>query len=288
MTGFGRASSQVNDSCILTVEMKSVNHRFLDITLKMPKQFNSIEDKVKKLISQIVKRGRIDVFVNIEGEPLVDKTIYIDWDLLQQFVQSLEQIKEKFSLVDNVSLKEIITLGEGIEIRETPLIQTNIEDALIDTIEEAALQLDAMRKAEGKELANDLSKRLVDLTEIAASVKKIAPSVVEQYRKRIEKRVSEYVSGTIDENRILTEVAIFADKADITEELTRIHSHIQQFTLTLGSEEPIGRKLDFLVQELNREVNTIGSKANDGTIAKNVVEMKSIIEKLKEQVQNIE
>ncbi|MGM0873611.1 MAG: YicC/YloC family endoribonuclease [Bacillota bacterium] len=287
MTGFGRASGQV-DSCLLTVEMKSVNHRFLEITLKMPKQFMSIEDKMKKLISQSVSRGRIEVYVNQEGESLVDKDIYIDWDLLTQYVNSLHQMKEHFSLSDEVTLDHILALGEGIDIREKSVSSKDVEKELLHIVKSAAWQLSEMRKAEGEQLALDLKLRLEDLTKITVELEKTAPTVARQYRDRLEKRVSEFVTGKIDENRILTEVALFADKADISEELTRIQSHIHQFGETLQTSGTIGRKLDFLVQELNREANTIGSKANDGHIAKNVVELKSIIEKLKEQVQNIE
>lgn len=287
MTGFGRASGQV-DSCLLTVEMKSVNHRFLEITLKMPKQFMSIEDKMKKLISQSVSRGRIEVYVNLEGESLVDKDIHIDWDLLTQYVNSLHQMKERFSLKGEVTLDQILALGEGIDIREGSVSSEDVEKELLHLVKSAAWQLSEMRKAEGEQLALDLKQRLEDLTKITLELEKTAPTVVRQYRDRLEKRVSEFVSGKIDENRILTEVALFADKADISEELTRIQSHIHQFRETLQTSGTIGRKLDFLVQELNREANTIGSKANDGHIAINVVELKSIIEKLKEQVQNIE
>jgi uncharacterized protein (TIGR00255 family) len=287
MTGFGRASGQV-DSSLLTVEMKSVNHRFLEITLKMPKQFMSIEDKMKKLISQSVSRGRIEVYVNLEGESLVDKDIHIDWDLLTQYVNSLHQMKERFSLKGEVTLDQILALGEGIDIREGSVSSEDVEKELLHLVKSAAWQLSEMRKAEGEQLALDLKQRLEDLTKITVELDKTAPTVVRQYRERLEKRVSEFLSGKIDENRILTEVALFADKADISEELTRIQSHIHQFRETLQTSGAIGRKLDFLVQELNREANTIGSKANDGHIAINVVELKSIIEKLKEQVQNIE
>jgi uncharacterized protein (TIGR00255 family) len=287
MTGFGRASGQI-DSCLLTVEMKSVNHRFLDVSLKMPKQFMSSEDKIKKLISQSVSRGRIEIYVNLEGETLVDKSIHVDWDLLEQFVNSLQQIKERFSLKDEVTLNQILGLSQGIDIREESISSENVENKLLHIVDAALKQLVEMRKIEGDQLAVDLKQRLEDISIITVELEKLAPSVVEQYRERIEKRLAEYVSGKIDENRILTEVALFADKADISEELTRIHSHIQQFSETLKTSGPIGRKLDFLVQELNREANTIGSKANNGDIAKNVVEIKSIIEKLKEQVQNIE
>jgi uncharacterized protein (TIGR00255 family) len=287
MTGFGRASGQI-DSCLLTVEMKSVNHRFLDVSLKMPKQFMSIEDKLKKRISQSMSRGRIEVYVNLEGESLVDKSIQVDWDLLEQYVKSLHQIKERFSLKDEVTLEHILGLSQGIDIREESISSENVENNLLHIVDAAIKQLVEMRKFEGDQLTVDLKQRLGDINILTNELEKLAPSVVEQHRERIEKRLTEYVSGKIDDNRILTEVALFADKADISEELTRIHSHVHQFYETLKACGPIGRKLDFLVQELNREANTIGSKANNGDIAKNVVELKSIIEKLKEQVQNIE
>lgn len=287
MTGFGRASGQL-DSCLFTVEIKSVNHRFLDINLKIPKQFISIEDRLKKLISQSVNRGRVEVYINLEGEALVAKSIHIDWDLLAQYVDSLHQIKVRFSLKDEVTLNQILTFDEGIDIHEESISSDDLEKELIHIVESAVSKLSEMRKAEGEQLALDLKQRLADMKSIMVELEKTAPTVIEQYRERIEKRISEFISGKVDENRILTEVALFADKADISEELTRIHSHIHQFEETLHANEPIGRKLDFLVQELNREANTIGSKANDARIAKNVVELKSIIEKLKEQVQNIE
>jgi uncharacterized protein (TIGR00255 family) len=207
---------------------------------------------------------------------------------MTQYVNSLHQIKERFSLNDEVTLDQILAFGEGIDIREGSVSSEDVEKELLHLVKSAAWQLSEMRKAEGEQLALDLKQRLEDLTKITVELDKTAPTVVRQYRERLEKRVSEFLSGKIDENRILTEVALFADKADISEELTRIQSHIHQFRETLQTSGTIGRKLDFLVQELNREANTIGSKANDGHIAINVVELKSIIEKLKEQVQNIE
>lgn len=287
MTGFGRASKQI-ESCFFTVEMKSVNHRFLDINLKMPKQFMGIEDKIKKIISQTISRGRLEVYINFEGEFIANKTVKVDWDIVDQFIASLKEIKERYSIEDKISLENILSFNEGIEVTEQTLASEEFEIELVQLIDLALKQLINMRAIEGQQLVVDLKKRLKRLQAITIDLEKIAPDVVEQYRERIKKRVGEFVTGNIDENRILTEVALFADKADITEELTRIHSHIHQFEDTLLEHEPVGRKLDFLVQELNREANTIGSKANDGLIAKNVVELKSIIEKLKEQVQNIE
>jgi len=287
MTGFGRASEHIH-SCLFTVEMKSVNHRFLDIQLKMPKQLTNMEDKIKKLISKSISRGRIEVYLNIEGEFLTTKSIHVDWSLLDQYISSLQQIKKRFSLNDHLSLHHILALDGAIDIKEEAISSHTYENGILELVSEAVKELSTMRNVEGEQLVADLNQRLASLSQINHQLEKLAPIVVENYRERITKRVSEFVSGKIDENRILTEVALFADRADINEEITRIHSHIHQFIDTLTSNEPIGRKLDFLVQELNREANTIGSKANDSEIAKNVVELKSIIEKLKEQVQNIE
>jgi len=287
MTGYGRATGQV-DSISMTVEMKSVNHRFLDIAMKMPKQLIVYEDKMKKLINRFIRRGRVEVYINFEGDTFLDKSIQVDWDLVSEYIDSLNMMKKRYSLHDDVKLEHILSLKESIEIIEKPVINHSIESELLQILEEATRQLADMRKAEGDQLKLDLLNRLDLMKKLTIELEELAPNVIEQYRERIEKRISEFMQGKVDEQRILTEVAIFAEKADISEEITRIHSHIQQFADTIQIDEPIGRKLDFLVQELNREVNTIGSKANDQLIAKNVVELKSIIEKVKEQVQNIE
>lgn len=287
MTGFGRANGHIQ-SCLFTVEMKSVNHRFLDIQLKMPKQLMYMEDKIRKLISNSISRGRIEVYINVEGEVLTTKSIQVDWDLIDQYVSSLQQIKSRFSIDEQLSLQHILTLDGAIDVQKESVSSNALENGILELVNSAVKELSLMRKVEGELLAADLNQRLTMLSQINEQLEKLAPIVVGNYQERISNRVAEFISGKLDENRILTEVALFADKADIMEEITRIHSHIQQFRDSLTFSEPIGRKLDFLVQELNREANTIGSKANDSQIAKNVVELKSIIEKLKEQVQNIE
>ncbi|MCM3441156.1 YicC/YloC family endoribonuclease [Metabacillus halosaccharovorans] len=287
MTGFGRASGHIQ-SCLFTVEMKSVNHRFLDIQLKMPKQLMYMEDKIRKLISNSISRGRIEVYINVEGEVLTTKSIQVDWDLIDQYVSSLQQIKSRFSIDEQLSLQHILALDGAIDVQKESVSSNALENGILELVNSAVKELSLMRKVEGEHLAADLNQRLTMLSQINDQLEKFAPIVVGNYQERISNRVAEFISGKLDENRILTEVALFADKADIMEEITRIHSHIQQFRDSLTISEPIGRKLDFLVQELNREANTIGSKANDSEIAKNVVELKSIIEKLKEQVQNIE
>jgi uncharacterized protein (TIGR00255 family) len=287
MTGFGRGK-KANDRLTITVEMKSVNHRFCEVTVRMPRQLLMFEDKIKKVVLQYVKRGRVEVFVNVEGEGLTKKKLQVDWQLLGDYYQILQEANERFALQDRVTLSQLFSLEGVTEIVEEEAGNEEIEQLLIDATHEAALQLKGMREAEGRALINDIREQLSFITECAFKIQRFAPEVSEQYRERMVKRVGEFLQGTIDEARILTEVAIFAEKADINEELKRIHSHVEQFTAAIGSDAPIGRKLDFLVQELNREINTIGSKANDSRIALQVVEMKSALEKIKEQVQNIE
>jgi uncharacterized protein (TIGR00255 family) len=254
----------------------------------MPRQFNKIEDKIKKKLISSIHRGRIEVFVTIEGEGIMNRHVRVDWELLHQYVHSIEQIKQKYALEEGPSLRELLSSEEIIHFEERESGNEDLEKLVLEAVEEATKSVGQMRKIEGNALEKDIRTHLICIQDIVRELTKIAPAVVELYKDRLTKRIHEFVGGQIDEARILTEVAIFSDKSDINEELTRLNSHIKQFDHILSLSEPIGRKLDFLLQEMNREVNTIGSKANDSLIAKEVVEMKSILEKMKEQVQNIE
>lgn len=287
MTGFGR-SKQSNDSLSVSVEVKTVNHRFTEFNIRMPRQFNKIEDKIKKKLSTTIHRGRVEVFVTIEGEGMMDRKVLVDWDLLDQYVDSIEKIKQKYALEHGLSLQDLLMNEEIVHFAEADTGNEDLENLVLEAVEEAAVSLKEMREIEGKALEVDIRTQLKNLQEVVAKLNEIAPTVVQLYKERLTKRIQEFVDGGFDESRILTEVAIFADKADINEELTRLNSHMEQFDHILTLSEPIGRKLDFLLQEMNREANTIGSKGNDSHIAKEVVEMKSILEKMKEQVQNIE
>lgn len=286
MTGFGR-SQRESDDLLLTVEIKTVNHRFCEYHIRMPRQLLKIEDKIKKQLNAI-HRGRVEVFVTLGGSGAVHRKVNIDWLLLEEYYQYILKIKEKYMLQADVSIHDLLQREEWLQVEEVDSGNEELEKLVNLTVQEAASQLMAMRVAEGKELEADIRKQLLSLECTINEVKQYAPLVVKQYKERLAKRLNDYLSGALDEQRFITEVAIFADKADINEELTRLHSHIRQFEETLTESEPIGRKLDFLLQEMNREVNTIGSKANDSKIAKEVVEMKSLLEKVKEQVQNIE
>lgn len=287
MTGYGRGTIETEQFTVI-VEVKSVNHRFLEFSIRMPKTLLVMEDKIKKKISEEISRGRVEVYVTIEGAGQYEKKVVVDWPLLEEYMHSLKLIGEKYQLQDEISLKDILQCNDIITIEEKPTENDELAEALLNCLEIAIQQLKEMRIMEGEQLEKDLQEQLNVLKNKVEDMKEYAPLIVQQYANKLKKRMEELARGEIDESRLVNEVAIFADKIDINEEITRLLSHIEQFLQALQLNVPIGRKLDFLVQEMNREVNTIGSKGNDSQIAREVVEMKSILEKLKEQVQNIE
>ncbi|WP_366162887.1 YicC/YloC family endoribonuclease [Bacillus infantis] len=287
MTGYGR-SNKSTDGFSVNIELKTVNHRFSEHQLRMPRQMIRLEDKIKKVLASRIKRGRVELFASIEGEGAVSRKVNVDWDLLDEYYQYIMQIKERYHLSDGPSITDLVSREDMLSIQEEDAADGELEAIVIDAVEEAAERLISMRKAEGAELEKDIRVQLDKLQACLAQLKNLAPLVIKQYGDRLEKKMTEFLGEQIDQNRILAEVAVFSDKADINEEITRLDSHIGQFGSTLLLEEPVGRKLDFLLQEMNREANTIGSKANDSSIAREVVEMKSLLEKMKEQVQNIE
>jgi len=287
MTGYGRGFSE-SEKLRIQVEVRTVNHRFCEFQIRMPRQLQMLEEKIKKKLTTYIRRGRVEVFVTIEGEGLLHKKVEVDWNLVDQYMSSLDAITFKYQMHPNNLLQTISSLEGVFLIQEQQADTTDVEILLMQAVEKAGEQLKDMRIVEGLVLKNDIKSQLDKLLVLVESLKEYAPLIIEQYRTRLQQRMMEYTSGVVDETRLLNEVAIFTDKADINEELTRLNSHISQFGMIVEAEEAIGRKLDFLVQEMNREVNTIGSKANDAKIAMKVVEMKSLLEKIKEQVQNIE
>lgn len=289
MTGFGRSKKEL-DSFKVIVEMKSVNHRFCEISVRMPRQFLLFEEKIKKTVNQYIQRGRVDVFVTVEGEGYISRFLQVDWDLISQYEKAFVKTKDMYKLEGALSIDSLLHLPEVFTINENEDGVEELEAVILEVTNAAAIELHNMRKIEGMALKNDIAERLYIINEIVQNLKPYSVQVVEKYRERLEKKMKDFLDGKYeaDEGRILTEVAIFADKADINEELTRLDSHISQFFKIIDTEGSVGRKLDFLVQEMNREMNTIGSKANDVVISQKVVEMKSELEKIKEQVQNIE
>jgi len=287
MTGFGRSKAE-SERFSVNVEVKTVNHRFCEFHIRMPRQLLKTEEKIKKKLGEHIKRGRVEVFVTLEGEGIVSRSVHIDWPALDELVHHISEIKNRYGINGEIELRDLVNRDEIIHIEENETENEELEQLVLAAIQDAGTQLVQMRLLEGAALEKDVSQYIQQLKGNLSKVKQFAPDVVEQYRDRLSKKMADFFDGQADEDRILTEVAFFADKADISEEITRLESHVVQFTEIMKANEPLGRKLDFLLQEMNREVNTIGSKANDSRIAREVVEMKSLLEKVKEQVQNIE
>ncbi|WP_175988894.1 YicC/YloC family endoribonuclease [Bacillus sp. Marseille-Q1617] len=287
MTGFGRSKLD-SELHTITVEMKSVNHRYHECYIRLPRQLLKLEEKIKKQVSEFIKRGKVDIFITINGDGLVHRNLHIDWKLIRDYYQLVHEVKNSFSLKGDVELNQLLSREEFITIEEMEEENEELEQLVLDAVILAARELKEMRMQEGKALEEDLNAHLNHFEQKVSELNSFAPNVVTEYRERLKKKMLEYSEGAIDEPRLLNEVAIMADKSDITEELTRLKSHFHYFHSTLSLNEPVGRKLDFLIQEMNREVNTIGSKANDSNITASVVELKSTLEKLREQVQNVE
>ncbi|KAB2444353.1 YicC/YloC family endoribonuclease [Bacillus luti] len=287
MTGFGRAKVE-NDTFQITVEMKSVNHRFLEMSIRLPKQMMVFEDKLRKIIAEQVRRGRIEVSISITGEGLVERKLSVNWSLLEQYQLIMKDIKGKFQLQDSITLEQLMAMPEVTAIEEIEKVNEQFENSLYEAVRQATHMLKTMRVGEGERLHKDIAYRLQEIDNCVNAIIPHAPMVTQKYRERLENRLKELHNQDLDEQRLLTEVAMFAERCDIHEELVRLQSHLDQFRETLQIEEPVGRKMDFIVQEMHREINTIGSKANDLTISKYVVEMKNNLEKIREQVQNIE
>ncbi|RIW36354.1 YicC family protein [Bacillus salacetis] len=287
MTGFGRAIEE-SEQHVITVEMKSVNHRFCELNIRTPKQLVKLEDKLKKKMAEYIKRGKADVFITISGEGLVHRSLKVDWQLAEEYFQTLHTLKKKFSLSEDIALRDLLKETEIITLEETEEENKQLEQLVEQAFIKALEDLIAMRMAEGEKLQEDLFSHIGIFRVSLSSLIEHVPAILSQYQERLERKVKELAGDIVDQSRILTEIAIFSDKSDISEEITRLESHLSQFTDTVSQEGPVGRKLDFIIQEMNREVNTIGSKGNDAVVAGYVVEMKTSLEKMREQVQNIE
>ncbi|KAB7669229.1 YicC/YloC family endoribonuclease [Bacillus sp. B1-b2] len=287
MTGFGMAKKELQHLSI-HIEIKSVNHRFIDLIFRMPKQFLYLEDQLKKIISNDIHRGRVEVYVTLESKGNTEKKIVVNWSLLDQYHELLTNLKERYTIKESISLQDLVSKEDCFELLDHELDTEELASELVTVFSEAVVQLEQMRKVEGLELKKDLISHLKRLESLLSRLQEVAPQVVEQYREKLKARLDKFLIEPVDETRLIAEVAIFADKADINEELVRLTSHIQQFYFILEETTPVGRKLDFLLQEMNREINTIGSKANSSVIGTLVVESKSCLEKIKEQIQNIE
>jgi uncharacterized protein (TIGR00255 family) len=288
MTGYGRSEVEQNGRKV-TLEISSVNHRYCDLNIRMPRSFTQLEDKIREIIKKRVSRGKIDVSIYITSQTDDDLEVIINEPVCHKSIQGLRYIAEKFKLKDDLALSHILSIGDAFSIHKKAGDLDAIMDIIETALNEALDSLIEMRIKEGNMLREDILNKLSLLNEIVLEIEKRSYLVVDEYKKKLEARLKLLLPDvSIDPSRIAQEVVIYADKCAIDEELTRLKSHISQIITISESKEPSGRKLDFLMQEMNREANTIGSKANDSMITNYVVELKTEIEKIREQVQNIE
>lgn len=287
MTGYGRCQIE-RDGRTMTVEVKSVNHRFLDVSFRLARHLMFLDDAVRKGVSARLARGHVDVFVNYENHREDAREVRVDTALAAAYQRAMNELSAVLGTEQSVSLQDYARMPDVLTVQESEEDQDAVRALFEETLSGALDALIAMRAQEGESMKADILDKIACIEEIREVISARAPLVVEDYRIRLRERIAAMTEGEIDEARLLTEIAIFADRAAIDEELVRLLSHTAQIRRTVEMAEPVGRKLDFLVQELNREVNTIGSKAMDAEIAQCVVQAKGEIEKLREQVQNIE
>ncbi|MBP1156100.1 MULTISPECIES: YicC/YloC family endoribonuclease [unclassified Paenibacillus] len=289
MTGFGQAARTLAGFRV-QIDLKSVNHRYCEVVVRMPREWVRYEDVVKRAVVTRIKRGRVDAFVTVDRDREAPQTVEVDWALAMGYRQAAQQLREKLSLAEELSLRDLLTIPGMVSMRdELELEEGILESEIFSCTDEAAKELVTMREREGTFLLTDLEQRIAAMESYRQAAIQLAPVVVKEYAEKLKGRIQELLQHMpVDESRIAMEVALFADRAAIDEELTRLHSHFGQFKELLRTAEPVGRKLDFLVQEMNREVNTIGSKGNHAPLASIVVEMKAELEKIREQIQNIE
>lgn len=288
MTGFGRGEAK-DLGYHFSVEMKSVNYRFQETIVKMPRTFLSFEDTIRKIIQEKVKRGRVEIYVNLKETEERKRMVKVDKDLTLKYDISLKELAQSLNTTYHTDIYRLVNLPEVLSIEEEEIEAEILWPVLENAIQLALAQLLDMRLQEGERLESDLRQRIVLMQQLAQAIADRAPKVVIEYQEKLREKLKDLLGNVeIDESRVAMEVALLADKASIDEEVVRLKSHLEEFAQTLSSSEPVGRKLDFLVQEMNREINTVGSKANDLEITKLVVEGKSELEKIREQIQNIE
>lgn len=288
MTGFGRGEGQTSLGKVF-VESRSVNHRYCDINIKLPKRLIPFENRIKELIRAQVSRGRVDVSVKLDAEGEEKVQLNVDFHLAEQYYRALQSLKKKLQLKDKITLgllagaKDLITAKE-----EAPDLDPYWQE-IVPILKRSFQDMDEMKRLEGETLVKDLQQRLEKIAEHLDEIKEQSPLHLDAYRNRLYEKIRSLLGGIeMDASRFQQEVAFLAERTDITEEIVRAESHLAQFVTLLKAEEPVGRKLDFLLQEINREVNTVSAKANDAEISQRVVEIKSELEKIREQVQNIE
>jgi uncharacterized protein (TIGR00255 family) len=288
MTGYGSAKDTVN-GLTLTVELRSVNNRHLDCSVRLPRGLMFAEETVQKTVAAAVSRGKVDVFVTQDAALADHLTVAVNRPLAERYIAALRSLSAEYGLQDDLTAVTLARFPDLLTVEKSEIDRDAAAEALREVAIEAISEFDTMRLREGERLREDMLMKLTEIERLVSSVEERSPETIAEYRARLEQKLRELLeNAAADESRILTEVAIFADKIAVDEETVRLRSHISQFRALLEAGSPVGRKLDFLLQEFNREANTIGSKCSDAALALVVVELKSEIEKLREQAQNIE
>lgn len=288
MTGYGRSQKDLHGRDI-TVEIRSVNHRYYEYSSRIPRTYAYIDEKLKALLKTGISRGKVEVSITINNIESKDTEIALNKSVAEGYVKALRSVAEELHLKDDLSLSKLIKLPDIFSVQKTQDDEEEIWSDVSETASEALGKFVAMREAEGEKLKNDILSKSDSILLMVTKIEELSPQTVENYRNRLYQKLSEVLEDkNIDEQRIVTEAALFSEKIAVDEETVRLRSHISQLKSMLDSEETIGRKLDFIVQEMNREINTIGSKAQDLSITKIVVDVKAEIEKIREQIQNIE
>lgn len=289
MTGYGTGSGNLEE-IQYNIEIRTVNHRFLDMRLHLPNSFNFMENDIKKALKLFFERGRIEVYINFTGSHLVSKTLTTDWTLLDQYIKQYQSVKKRYDLSGTLSIDLLSAIPELFIVEEEDNLPADLAPVILKSIKHVSKQVLHMREQEGSHLAHDIKSRMNSVHNMLLLIKEQRPQVVKEYRERIRQRIIEYTGGLTETDSQLfhQEIALLAEKGDISEELTRLDSHIAHFLETMELNETIGRKLDFIIQEMHREINTVGSKSTEHQIGRLTVQIKSELEKIKEQIQNIE
>ena len=288
MTGYGRCVETVGGR-EFTVELRSVNNRYLDCTVKLPRVLSFAEDAVKQAVKNAISRGKVDVFVSMRAEGASDARVTLNAPLVEGYLAAMKEMAQRYGVADDISVSTLARMQDVFTVEREEVDEEQLLKDLMTVVDKAIAGYDAMRSAEGQALERDLRSRGETILELVAQVEAGSGETVSAYRARLESKLREVLANTsIDESRILTEAAIFADKVAVDEETVRLRSHLNQMNQMLASGGAIGRKLDFLLQEMNRESNTIGSKCSDVRLARIVVDIKAELEKIREQTQNIE
>lgn len=288
MTGYGKGVSK-RDGKTITIEIKTVNHRFLDCNIKLPRNFLFVEDRVKKAVSSAISRGHVDLYLTYEQSSTDEGAYTVDLELANNYLTAVRQLENGTGLANDVTLSTLLRVGDIVTRQQSVEDEDLLAEMTLEAASEALVNLKVMREKEGQSQKADIASKLGTIEACLDRIKEFAPKVVEDYRALLNARIAEVVEPSlVDKQRLATEVALYADHCAIDEEITRLSTHISNMRSLLEATEPVGRKMDFLVQEFNRETNTIGSKANDMRITKEVLAIKNEIEKMREQAANIE